>query len=808
MTKNQVAKSVFYEDAPEFIPVCCHYDANTLITKNGELLQTIRIDGIGLHKMNPDLPLLRQKIRESLVKNINSTKIACWIHTTRRKDNLDDGKKFTSEMCQHIHDIWMKKNFWNDKYVNTLYLTITYSSKDLEVRNFNDLMRNLSFVKLATEHDAYLDEAKKVLDSVVVSITEDLKEFYPKKIGIYFDEENSYCEILSLFYGILRGIEKPIMLQEGDLSKIIGEFNYGVGFDKLEIISEKVRKYASILTIKQYQELSEKTLDDILQIPTEFVITEAFYFITPDEGKRPVTHQDYILKISHDENVAKSKKINTVLEAEQKYKLPYCNQQISILLLNQDMNKLDQNSELVSQKLFKQGLLHVKEDAHIEKIFWSQIPGNFKYFRKLVPTSIENIAPFSCLHYMPYGSNDQTWGGYISLFRTSKGTPYFFNFHSKAGNARTLIAGVREAGKTSILNFAHSQLMKFDPASLLITFAKNSFVFVSLMKGKWHNTPFNLDFFKIESIASNDIMIKGILRAMILDQSDTIPDQVEAAFKELTDYIFSIPKDQRSFEKISEFDFTPENRAGLKSRMAPYLKDGEFYPYFCNDEAWDGAISKISAIDFSEFSDEAFIQKHYPKEDRFLPEYYKNYNKFVIFRELLVAANIFKFNDKYSNENRIIRNDDFNMSCSGRFPLDYYKEYFAKFAHNEVIFTCAVNFSEKDPFFDSILWGQMQEMFETKMYLSAELVTSKWKEKLFLSDHELKTLQGIIVASRLFMTKQDQQLTLCELSLGGYPNILKILSSDKKIIESYNQLVEKKGADDASLYMEFYNSLS
>lgn len=36
-----------YNDASEdFIPIACHYDENTLLTKNGELIQIIQINGI------------------------------------------------------------------------------------------------------------------------------------------------------------------------------------------------------------------------------------------------------------------------------------------------------------------------------------------------------------------------------------------------------------------------------------------------------------------------------------------------------------------------------------------------------------------------------------------------------------------------------------------------------------------------------------------------------------------------------------------------------------------------------------------
>lgn len=43
---RKVDRDLFNNSAEDFIPIACHYDSNTLLTKNGELLQIIQINGI------------------------------------------------------------------------------------------------------------------------------------------------------------------------------------------------------------------------------------------------------------------------------------------------------------------------------------------------------------------------------------------------------------------------------------------------------------------------------------------------------------------------------------------------------------------------------------------------------------------------------------------------------------------------------------------------------------------------------------------------------------------------------------------
>ena len=117
---RKVDKDLYNNSAEHFIPIACHYDANTLLTKNGELLQTIQINGINSENISDKLFNLRDVVRSAISKNVTSKKFAFWIHTVRRKTNLDDTTPYNKLLPANIHHIWRQKNYWDDKQIQAI----------------------------------------------------------------------------------------------------------------------------------------------------------------------------------------------------------------------------------------------------------------------------------------------------------------------------------------------------------------------------------------------------------------------------------------------------------------------------------------------------------------------------------------------------------------------------------------------------------------------------------------------------------------------------------------------------------------
>jgi type IV secretion system protein VirB4 len=210
--------SLFNSSSEDFVPVACHFDMNTLLTKNGELLQTIEINGIHSEEISKDLFNLRAVVRKSIEGSIDCTKFAFWIHTIRRKANLDDTAEYPGFLSANIHDIWRQKNYWHDKFVNRLYITVIHDAPELKLKNFNSLVNSLSPKIITNFEEKFFEKAAVELTRTVDSILDGLSSFGAEKLGIRFEGDSSFSDPMFLYRRIMQLIEEDCPVPIADIS--------------------------------------------------------------------------------------------------------------------------------------------------------------------------------------------------------------------------------------------------------------------------------------------------------------------------------------------------------------------------------------------------------------------------------------------------------------------------------------------------------------------------------------------------------------------------------------------------------------
>ncbi|MDX2049752.1 MAG: hypothetical protein SFT93_01035 [Rickettsiaceae bacterium] len=823
--------AIFCQNSHNFVPFACHIDANTVLTKNGELLKTIEIKGIDLEYISKDLALLRHYAREAINKYLTNPNLAFWVHTVRRRSSLVDTDHYPTVASKKIHDIWVQKNFWNDKFVNRLYITILHIGSDISLKDKSWLSAFFNYKTFTKKHNEELLKAKGEIDQVTLAIYKHLEKFRPKILGIYDKDEtlktsvsieqtnheqpkssprpqesNLYCSISSLYRTMLTGIDKEIPVSRADISRLIGDFKYAVGSDKLEMDSDNIKKYSALLSIKKYSDISPQKLDTILQIPSEMVITESFYHEEKDKVLKSIDFQKYISNLSGDKGLLQSTRVEEI-DKLNSLQLPYYNRQITILLQNLTIEGLDSSCELVGHSLEQVGINHIREDINLEDAFWSQMPGNFIYLKKTYFAHIAEVCAFASLHTTNIGSPVNTWGQYVTLLRTYKGTPFFFNFHSDQQNAKTFIIGERESGRTTISNFFISEAMKFNPAVLIIMYNNDSSVF-TLANGGRICKPFRIDPFKILAKQADESFISDIIKAMCGIGAKKLSDEENETLDKLVKYLFSFEEQSRTFANIAKFEFSGFAGESLRARLIDYLPEGKFYEFFQDDQRWQDEHFDFMSIDFTELSNEYYASKHYPQEEIMLNDYYEQLDKFATFREVVLTLNIIIFLSSYKQERQIIKIEEYNLLSNCAFSEEFYTKFFNSLSDENIIYFNTITFEFQSKFFSSYLWKIINESFGTKMYLSAESVTHEWKEALTLDENEYLALRSIIVSTRLFMIKQNGKYIICELSIGGFRGIISILSSGDSAIAKFQELLKKNSSDLLKTTDEYYDAMN
>jgi len=684
-----VDKHAYNFASQDFIPIACHFDKATLLTKNGELIQTLQISGAYSQDIGEELLHLREMIRDAISKNIKKPDFAVWIHTVRRKANLNDPIEYPDLLSKNIHEIWVDKNYWDNKFINTLYISIVYRAPTTKISSFDAFINTLMPKVVEDFYDEYFTSSVEILTEVVDGIVEHLGPLGVAKLQIRQEGEFCYSDPLFLLRRIINLNEENVLLPVTDCAKALATYNYAVGNDQIEVIDDKGKKFAGILSIKEYHEMSEEVLNKLLTLSVEFVATEIFYFIPKKNAIESSTYTDYILKTSKDEEARTARGIDKMMDMDDGA-TNFCNQQISLMIIEEDTEQLDIDIKKASKELSLMGMVHIREDINLEQTFWAQLPGNFSFIRRMEPTIIDNVAALASLHNFPTGSNTNPWGRAVTLMRTESGTPHFMNFHNAEGMGHSLIFGAQGSGRGVILNFLLSEAMKFRPTLVYVATSSTSDIFIDAIGGEW-----------LDLNAGMKISVEpNKTQAFRLSETDD-PERRYEIFKETMSYLANMP--------------SPEPKIFAINNIALLF----------NDPRFDETIGEM------------------------LDALHKNNGI------LLATINLHRYQGSR----------------------------------------------------DELRWKSVIDRLGFQMILTDGKHELDMQTLLDLTDSETAKLHSFTAISRLFLAKQDDRSFALELSLGGLPGILKMLSASEKELEIYRKIRAQEHENPEEWVIALYDAL-
>jgi type IV secretion system protein VirB4 len=791
-TKNSDS-NLFNSSSEDFVPVACHYDKNTLLTKNGELLQTIEINGIHSEKISKDLFSLRAVVRKSIAESINCTKFAFWIHTIRRKANLDDPKDYPSFFPANVHDIWRRKNYWHDKFVNRLYITIVHDAPELKLKSFNSIVNSLFPKTIANFEEKFFSMAVTELNNTVDSMLEGLSSFGAEKLGIRFEGEECFSDPMFLYRRIMQLNEENCPVPISDISKSLASHNYTVGSDKIEVVGESGKKFAAMMSIKEYQEVSAEAIDRFLQIPVEMVATEVFYFVDKKEVAPKFEHQNYILGISGDEDLKKMKGIDKIFD-ENQTGARFCHQQISFMVMGNDLKTLDNQVSQASETLSRIGIVHVREDINLEKTFWAQLPANFSFLSRMKPAILENVAALASLHNFPTGHQYSRWGRAVTLLRTEKGTPYFMNFHDEKDQSTTCIFGEAKSGKTTLLNFLLSESDKFQPTTIYITDDMDSGIYTKARGGRWFQRAQKIvNPLMCLDNAENREFIFEFFKIITKHYFDPMGEKELGLLKLLSANIFDTPLNERSIAQI--FSTVSESKKGgkeLMKRIADYIEGGKYYGVFEDDKPIILTAGSFTAFNLQPFDDKAFTKQHYPKEKKLIDQFNYDLNSMRAVKAGIVFA-IQKVIKDVVDGPKIFAIDNAEQIIN----FNHYGSLFEYLSDSmNSINGAFISTINSEPLLDLQEGKVLMEWIDkinTKFILPSEIRTKGLDKLLRLDLNEFKKLSDLNISSRMFLIKQDGKSIASELSIGGLMGLTRMFCSGKKELDVYLKTLKKFG---------------
>ncbi len=550
-TQKDVKKLTAQKPDEDFLPYVCHYDPNTILTKNGELLQIIRITGLSSQDPESNIISLRDALRDAIYDNVKDNHFAFWFHTIRRKKNINpEGfyQDYISSLVSHKYDEYYD---WQHNFVNELYITIISEGLESSISDFKGFIKTFSYKNIQQNHRNHLQASHQKLSQLSEKILADIEGYGAKILGIKDWQGVLYSEPMRFFGKIVNLHEDRYPLSVNDISNDLANYKIAFGDREIEVSGNGNKNFATVLTIKEYHEVSTQSLDKILQLPFEFIITQSFDFFFNKKDLQDHLFQNRVLTISNDDYFKQVSGMDNFMESDTQSATDYGKLQNSIMIIAGNRKDLEKDIGLIVEKFNSLGFVLVREDIFLEHCFWAQLPGNFSFLRRQKIIKTLRIAGFAALHSFPLGNFAANhWGQAVATLRTVLQTPYFFNFHNE-DCGHTLIFGPKSSGKTLITNFLLLMARKFHNQIFYFDYKKSAKCFVKSLSGKYYKLTsdiedencLELNPLLLENKEENVIFLEKWLRQLVLFlKGDISPEEFASAKNIIREVLQSKPE--------------------------------------------------------------------------------------------------------------------------------------------------------------------------------------------------------------------------------------------------------------------------
>ena len=93
-----------------FVPYACHYDPQTLLTKNGQLLQVLQIDGFSFESADSDEIEFKKRLRNMLFKSVATQEYALWFHIIRKRQPFYPAGEYAAGFAELVNEQWKMRH--------------------------------------------------------------------------------------------------------------------------------------------------------------------------------------------------------------------------------------------------------------------------------------------------------------------------------------------------------------------------------------------------------------------------------------------------------------------------------------------------------------------------------------------------------------------------------------------------------------------------------------------------------------------------------------------------------------------------
>jgi type IV secretion system protein VirB4 len=734
---------------------------DTLLTKNGELIQIIEITGHESkdHTYHSSAEL-REALRKAIRECIPGFEFSVSIHTIRSRKNLMPMGDEATGFADRLNKNWCRKNNWDKQLVNTIYISIIIQGVSESLFNPLNLGRSLFFSLVKKMHLKVLETKCKALKEVVNRVINSLAGYGSRRLTILKTEDGYISEPLLFYYELIHLDQKRIPVPIQDVSEYLSRVKIDFEFNSIKVNEVQGKeRYAVIFTVKEYQDLATSVLDKFLHLGFQFIVSQQIVFVPALEAK---SYYEKIYGIAHLDStgfIEKVGKVKEFYESDKSRATDYCSQQITILLHTDSERFFESRVQQAVKALREIGMVVIREDFFMPKLFWSQLPGNFRYLKnaRMHYLNTSQVAGFSSIFQDKSGNyKGSKWGPPVCLIRSSLGTPYFFNFHDQGGNSSNIIIGPKGSGKTALTRFLMTLALKINPKIIYLNLEGNSQKYSEAIGGRYYkistqeSSLIKVNPFNKNNYYSIDAYKKWLLNS-VYKKGANVQQYVEF-FSILVDKLLEIESLPNKVELIQNILNSAQDRV-LIDGFNEFLGNEFFANLFDQEKDNIDVIKneKRIVIDLSVLND----------------------NKVVL--ESYLSLLLKQIADNLDGQPCIIAIS--KSSCLYNIPgfVDTINNWVKTINDKNAALILSTSMDEK--LLKNNAFKDNMQLFGNKLFLSDKFADKYYKKLFSISDDELHKIKSFSIDRRMILLKKDGYSALLSLQLSDFKDDLEILQS-------------------------------
>ncbi|WP_353271264.1 VirB4 family type IV secretion/conjugal transfer ATPase [Wolbachia endosymbiont (group A) of Alloplasta piceator] len=764
--------------AAEFIPYSCYWNSTTLMTKENWLVKVIKLSGFAFETADDEDLVIQKNIRNQMLRSISSPAFSLYFHTIRRKKNIFSDE-FASQglpnfFANHVNLKWREKHATRQSFINDLYITIIRRADTKGVEFLSHLLKKFGHVtsKHAWESDirATYEDLEETTNRVVTS----LRNYSPKILGVKETPDGLFCEIMEFLSRIVNCgfVTNTLFPLRTEISRYLPVHRLFFGRKMIQVVTHNESKYAGIISIKEYgNHTSAGMLDSFLQLPYEFIITQSFQFINRQMAIGKMQIQQNRMIQSADKAISQIAEISQALDDAMSGKIAFGQHHLTILCIEKSPKSLDNALSLVESELSNCGVYPIRERVNLEPAFWAQIPGNFDYIVRKATISSLNLAGFASQHNYPTGNKfNNHWGDAVTVFDTTSGTPFFFNFHIR-DVGHTMIIGPTGAGKTVLMNFLCAQAMKFSPRIFFFDKDRGAEIFLRALSGIYTviepRTKTNFNPLQLDDTSDNRTFLMEWIKSLISVYNDKFTSEDIARINDAIEGNFKLRKEDRFLRNLVPFLGLagPDTLAGA---ISMWHDNGSHAAIFDNKE---------DLLDFSRARVFGFEMASLLKDPVALgPVLIYLFHRISI--SLDGTPSIIVLDEAWA----LIDNPVFAPKIKDWLKVLRKLNAFVIFA------TQSVEDASKSTISDTLV-----QQTATQIFLPNLKATSVYRDVFMLTEREYILIKHTDPSTRFFLVKQGVNAVVARIDLKGLDDIINVLSGRAESVLLLHDILNEVG---------------